>query len=235
MSVHLHDVETLNQYALAAKYDITKISFHTWLKVKEQYQILQVGAALGFGCGPLVVTNKPPASIEINNCRIVLPGVLTTAHLLFQLWAPQAKNKVFTQYNEIFEKVVSGEADCGVIIHEGRFTYEKAGLQLIVDLGARWEQVTGLPIPLGCIVARKDLPDKIIADFEHGLRASINKARDYPEAVLDYMKEHAQEMEEAVIKKHVETYVNEFSLCLGDSGKAAIVKLEEMAKAAGVI
>ncbi len=236
ITVYLDDVETLNHRALDREFDVTKISFHAWLKVQKYYQILPVGAALGFGCGPLVISKKALSLNDIKHCRVALPGGLTTAHLLFQLWSPeQPREKIFVTYDKIFEMIETGRADCGVIIHESRFTYEQAGFCLIADLGAWWEEKTGLPIPLGCIAVRKQLPALLIERFEEGLLASIKSARRNPEGLIEYMKEHAQEVDEGVLRKHVDTYVNDFSLDLGAVGRAAVAKLEEMALAAGII
>ena len=158
IEVHLHDVETLNRLAVeGGRYDITKLSFHAWLLVGEQYELLNVGAALGFGCGPVVVAANGTVPDDLAGCRVAVPGELTTAHLLFRLWGRDAGKKVFSPYDQIIDMVAAGQVDAGVIIHEGRFTYEQAGLRLLVDLGQWWQQLTGLPIPLGCIVARKSL------------------------------------------------------------------------------
>ena len=235
LEIHLHDVETLNRYALSSRYDFTKLSFHAWLLVRERYQLLEVGAALGYGCGPLVISKGGIGKAELADCRIALPGELTTAHLLFQLWAPEARNKVFVPFDEIFNLVETGQVDCGVIIHEGRFTYQQAGFQLIVDLGEWWEQQTAMPIPLGCIAAKKGLPEQTVQEFSRVLSLSLKEAQAKPQAAYPYMKEHAQELDAAVLDQHVKTYVNDFSEELGPLGWAAVNRLEKMARAAGVI
>jgi len=233
--VHLHDVETLNRLAMSGTFDVTKASFHAYLLVREAYQLLPVAAALGFGCGPLVVTKGEIERDDLPHCRIAVPGELTTAHLLLRLWAPEAGDKVFVPYDRVMGMVANGTADAGVIIHEGRFVYEREGLKRLVDLGAWWEQQTSLPIPLGCILARRGLGDDLIREIETLLRESIANAIAHPEATYGYVREHAQEIDDDVLDKHIKTFVNEYSLDLGESGRAAVAKLETMAREAGVI
>ncbi len=233
--VRLHDVETLNQRALECFFDITKLSFHAYLLVRDRYELLDAGAALGFGCGPVLVAERPLNRQDIKSCRIAIPGRLTTAHLLFQIWAPSAEDKVFVSYDRIAACLAAGEADCGLLIHEGRFTYERQGLQLVVDLGAWWEKETRLPLPLGCVAARKDLPRDVILEFGRLLRLSIQNSQANIEGTLDYVRQHAQELDNEVIEKHIETFVNAYSLELADDGRAAVAKLEALARAAGVL
>lgn len=235
ITVHLHDVETLNRLALKATYDLTKVSFHTYLLIKEQYQLLDVGAALGFGCGPLVVAKHPIGTGELPQCRIAIPGELTTAHLLLRLWAPAAREKIFVPYDQIMDQVLHGNADCGVIIHESRFVYKDRGLICITDLGEWWEQQTGQPIPLGCIVARKSLGEPLIAEIETLLRQGILRSRETPEHTAGYVGQHARETSADVQAQHIRMFVNDFSLNLGKVGHAAVLKLEEMARQAGII
>jgi 1,4-dihydroxy-6-naphthoate synthase len=235
ISEHIHDVETLNRMAFKEKLDITKMSFYAWLRVKSRYSLLENGAALGYGCGPVLISKHPLKPVDISECCVVLPGKWTTAHLLFQLWSPEAKNKLFVPYNEIFRVLESGEADCGVIIHESRFTFRRAGFHEITDLGAWWEQKTGLPIPLGCIAAKKTISDQIMGKFDNLIYNSIKHAREHPEQSMLYAGKYAQEMEQDVLQKHIETFVNKFSLGLGHTGRAAVEKLEKMALHAGVI
>jgi 1,4-dihydroxy-6-naphthoate synthase len=190
----LHDVETLNRMAFDQALDVTKLSFYAWLKVQEHYRLLDSGGALGYGCGPLVIARKSLTREDMAGCRIVLPGQWTTAHLLLQLWAPDARQRRFVPYDRIFAALDAGEADCGVIIHESRFTYQSAGFQAVVDLGAWWEDETGLPITLGCIAAHRRLPDGLAAQLEAKIRESIAAARREPEGALPYIRAHAQEM-----------------------------------------
>lgn len=235
VSVHLHDVETLNRLALAATYDITKISFHTYLLVRQHYQLLNAGAALGFGCGPLLVARTPMAPADVARCRIAVPGELTTAHLLLRLWAPEAAQKIFVPYDRVMELLRTGEADCGILIHESRFVYQQAGLSCIADLGQWWEQKTGQPIPLGCIVARKTLGSSVITGFDNLLRQAVIRSRANPAEAAEYIRENARETDESVIQKHISMFVTDFSVDLGEAGHKAIAVLEAMARKAGVI
>ena len=184
---------------------------------------------------PLVVANRAMTRADVARCRVAVPGELTTAHLLLRLWQPAATDRIFLPYDRIQAAVLTGEADCGVIIHEGRFTFADTGLVKVVDLGEWWEADTGLPIPLGCIAARHELDSRVREDFEQLLRTSIAHARGDRGASLSYMTEHAAELDSAVLWRHVDTFVNDFSLNLGAQGQAAVVRLEEMARAAGVI
>lgn len=231
----LHDIETLNRMAMRAELDATKLSFYAWLNVKEHYRLLRHGAAMGHGCGPVLIARRPLTGEQIPGCRIALPGEWTTAHLLFRLWSPESENKLFVRYDQIFDTLQSGVADCGVIIHESRFTFEQAGFKAVADLGGWWEKETGLPIPLGCIGVKKTIPDKIMQELDDLIYAGIIQAREHPERTLHYIHRHAQEMEEKILKKHIQTFVNEFTLELGHTGRAAVAKLEEMALKAGII
>lgn len=233
--VHLHDIETLNRMALGGVYDISKVSFHAWLLARSQYRLLNAGAALGFGCGPLLVARRPLDPAEWAGCRVVVPGELTTAHLLLRLRAPAMQNRVFAPYDRIMDMVRTGEADCGVLIHESRFVYREAGLVCLADLGQWWEERTGLPIPLGAIVARQSLGDQVSAELEALLRQAIGHSRACPEGTAAYVREHAQEQDAAVQQQHIAMFVTDFSLDLGETGRAAIVALERLAREAGVI
>lgn len=233
IETHLHDVETLNQWAFEGKFDVTKLSFHAWLLVQKTYQLLNVGAALGRGCGPLVVSR---AENPLDSSSVVaVPGEYTTAHLLLRLWRPEILNRIFMPFDQIMDAVESGDVDAGVIIHEGRFVFEDRGFRCIQDLGEWWESETGQPIPLGCIAAKRSLGEERIAEFEQRLRHSIQAAFENPESTQDYIRQYAKELSGTVISEHITTYVNDFTLNLGDEGRTAINKLQEMAKAAGVI
>ncbi len=231
----LHDVETLNTLAMDAVLDVTKLSFYAWLAVKANYRLLSSGAAMGFGCGPVLIARKPLDADAVADCRVVLPGRWTTAHLLFRLWAPAARQRVFTTYDRIFDMLASGAADCGVIIHESRFTFEAAGFRPVVDLGAWWEERTGLPIPLGGIAARRPLGMPLIDAIDAALNASIRRALDDPQAALPYIRRHAQEMDAAVLDAHIRTFVNDYSLGVTEKGQQAIDRLEQMAREAGAL
>lgn len=230
---HLHDVETLNAWAFKEKLDVTKLSFHTWLLVQDRYKLLQCGSALGRGCGPLVVTRGERELTE--DSVIAVPGEFTTAHLLLRLWNPALKNRIFMTFDTIMDAVESGQADAGVIIHEGRFVYQEQGFNCLVDLGDWWENTTGEPIPLGCIAAHRRLGEEKIAEIEKRLKDSIQHAFDDPDSTKAYVKEHAQELADEVTTEHIKTYVNDFTLDLGDEGRAAIGCLQKMAKDTGII
>lgn len=231
----LHDVETLNGMATDAVLDITKLSFYAWLKVKDRYRLLESGAAMGFGCGPVVVARKPLTQSRIRDCRVALPGRWTTAHLLFRLWVPDAHQRFFVPYDRIFDELLSGRADCGVIIHESRFTFEAAGFTPVVDLGAWWEEMTGLPIPLGGIAARKSLGEPLIRQIDAAVNASIRSAMADPDDALPYIRQHAQEMDDTVLQAHIRTFVNNFSLALTSQGHRAIEQLAFLARDTGAI
>lgn len=233
---HLHDVETLNRWAFEEKLDVTKLSFHTWLLVQDRYELLNVGAALGRGCGPLVIAKQGEVdSAHLRKCAVAVPGELTTAHLLLRLWNPQITNRIFMPFDRIMDAVESGRADAGVIIHEGRFVYKERGFQCLEDLGSWWESTTGQPIPLGCIAARKSLGPERIAEIEGRLRDSIQSAFNDPDSTKDYVKQHAQELSDDVTSEHIKTYVNDFTLDLGEEGRAAIKVLQQMAEQAGIV
>jgi 1,4-dihydroxy-6-naphthoate synthase len=231
----LYDVETLNDLAFDEDLDITKLSFYAWLKVKNRYKLLNNGAAMGFGCGPVVIARPNCKPAELNHSRIVLPGQWTTAHLLFRLWSPDADRRQFVPYDRIFQMLRSEEADFGVIIHESRFTFESEGFVQIVDLGSWWEEETGLPIPLGGIAAKKGLGEDLIKQIDATVKKSIERANTCPEKTFPYIRQHAQEMDETVLQSHIQTFVNEFSLDLPEKGHLAIAALEKMAKKAGVL
>jgi 1,4-dihydroxy-6-naphthoate synthase len=235
IETHLHDVETLNRAAFEGKFDVTKLSFHAWLLLQNTYHLLNVGAALGRGCGPLVIRRSAAPGALTEESVVAVPGEYTTAHLLLRLWRPDIKNRVFMPFDRIMDAVASGEADAGVIIHEGRFVYEERGFHCLQDLGEWWEAETGQPIPLGCIVAKKSLGLEQIAKFEQRLKESIEFAFRDPDSTTAYVKAHAQELSDAVTREHIRTYVNDFTLDLGPEGRAAINTLQDMAKAAGVI
>jgi 1,4-dihydroxy-6-naphthoate synthase len=234
VACHLHDVETLNRLALAGTYDVTKVSFAAYLQVRREYELLDVGAALGSGCGPLVVA-RDAAGGDVLLGRVAVPGEHTTAHLLLRLWAPRARNRLFVPYDHVMPMVADGSADCGVIIHEGRFTYANWNLRCLADLGEWWQGRTGLPTPLGGIVARRSLGRAAIDEFQELLRRSIQHSVAQPEACRDYVRRHAQEMDEQVLDRHVKTYVNEYSLGVGPRGREAVAVLERLARQAGVI
>ncbi len=224
----LADVETLNEWAEEGRLDITKLSFNRYYGLMDSYTLLSSGAALGRGCGPLLIARTPLVPESIDQTSIALPGRWTTAHLLFSVFYPRAKDKHFMVFHEIEQAVASGTAGAGVIIHENRFTYTDKGLVKITDLGEAWEEQTGLPIPLGGIFASAQLDSELSHQVAALIRESIRFARRYPEKVMPYVRAHAQEMEDSVMQAHIDLYVNDFSLDLGDEGRAAVLRLKNM-------
>jgi 1,4-dihydroxy-6-naphthoate synthase len=228
--VVLEDVQTLNQWAIAGKLDISKISYGVLPLVLENYIVLNAGGALGKGVGPLLITNKEEkiSNAAINNAVVAIPGENTTAHLLFSLAFPQAKNKKFMVFSAIEDAVLQNNAACGVIIHENRFTYQQKGLKKIMDLGEYWEEQTQSPIPLGGIVIKKTVDGPLQKKIDALIRQSIEYAfSNYP-FITDYVKQHSQEMEESVMRRHIDLYVNNYSIDIGDTGKKAVNKLMEV-------
>lgn len=222
--VVLEDVQTLNQWAIAGKLDITKLSYGVLPLVLNRYVVLNSGSALGKGVGPLLIKNEKLIINNVDDCLIAIPGENTTAHLLFSLAYPNAKNKVFLRYDQIENFVIENKG-LGVIIHENRFTYADKGLIKIVDLGDYWEKTTGNSIPLGGIVINKNIDLAVQKKVDALIKKSIEYAfSKYPE-LNDYIRMHSQEMSEDVMRKHIDLYVNQYSIALGDEGKAAINKL----------
>jgi len=224
--VRLEDVETLNELSLYQSLDFTKVSYGVLPLILKNYKVLNSGSALGKGVGPLLISNKIISFEEVDDCTIAIPGEKTTAHLLFSQAFPNAKNKVFKRYDEIEKFVLeSGDNALGVIIHENRFTYSEKGLQKIVDLGNFWEEKTGYPIPLGGIVGKRSFDENILMKVDTLIKQSIEYAfKNYP-LITEYVRIHSQEMETEVMKKHIDLYVNAYSINLGENGKNAIQKL----------
>jgi len=231
----IEDVERLNTWAFDEKLDVTKASFHAYLKVKDTYALLDSGAALGFGCGPLLIAKEPLSHDKIIQGPIAIPGENTTAHMLFRLKYPDATNKDFVLFSDVERAVLEGRAVAGVIIHENRFTYAAKGLVKIVDLGEYWESETGTPIPLGAILAKKSLGTENIRKIENLIRTSVNYAFQHPQDSLTFTKKYASEMDPDVMQQHIRTYVNDFSVSLQATGMAAVRELEARAKRAGII
>ena len=235
ITTHLDDVETLNRMALEGLFDVSKVSFHAYFRIKERYCLLKRGSAIGFGCGPLVVSREKMSHEALIDAHIAVPGEMTTGHLLLKLWLPGSVNVSFVSYDSILPMLLSGKVDAGVIIHESRFVYEQMGMYCVEDLGHWWEEKTGLPIPLGAIVARRDLGEDLIGRVDNLLKTSIELAQACPEATMSYVHAHAQEMSDKVLADHIRMFVNDFSLDLGNEGKLAVETLERMARDAGVI
>jgi len=234
-STHMADVETLNEWALEGRLDVTKVSFHAYLKVMDHYQLLTSGAALGFGCGPLVISKEPVTEKDLNEGPVAIPGTHTTAHMLFRLRFPNAQNKRFMVFSDIESAVLEGSVRAGVIIHENRFTYQEKGLRLIEDLGTFWEHETNSPIPLGAFIAKKALGNAHITRIQELIRESVQYALDFPEDPMPYIREHAQEMNPDVMMRHIRTYVNQYSLDLGSDGLRAVQRLQAHALQAGLM
>ena len=231
----LEDVETLNRLARQGMLDLTKVSYHALGHLRPEYVLLRSGGALGRGCGPLVVARRPMAIDDLRGKRIAIPGTLTTANLLLQLHGEGYDNLEILPFHAIMPAVAQGRVDAGVIIHESRFTYPRQGLALVQDLGAWWEQTTGHPIPLGGILARRSLGETLLRQVEAAVRASVDYAFAHPDAPRDYIRTHAQELEEEVIDSHIRLYVNDYSRDLGDDGLAAVHDLLQRAQARGLI
>jgi 1,4-dihydroxy-6-naphthoate synthase len=237
--VFYDDVETLNQKALKGTLDVSKLSFHAFAHVASQYALLDSGSALGFGVGPLLICKDErfldPGNLEKSNPSIGIPGVLTTANFLLGIAYPHLQQKVIKVFSEIEDALLSGEIDLGLIIHENRFTYAEKGLSKIVDLGSFWENLTGCAIPLGGIVINRNIDPEIQHKVNRVLRKSVEYAFANPKSGINFIREHAQEMDEAVMYKHIELYVNQYSLDLGTEGRKAIDILFKMATEKGLI
>ncbi|SDE39358.1 1,4-dihydroxy-6-naphthoate synthase [Thermus arciformis] len=228
----LEDVETLNRWALEGRLPLTKLSYAAYGRVRDRYVALRSGGALGRGVGPLLVARRPLASLE--GLRVAIPGRNTTAFLLLSLYA-EGFSPVEVRYDRILPMVAQGEVEAGLIIHESRFTYPNYGLLRVVDLGEWWEGETGLPLPLGAILARRDLGEELIRELDRAVRRSLEYAWAHPEETLPYLKAHAQELSEEVIWAHVRTYVNAFSLDVREEGEKAVARLFAEAEARGLL
>jgi len=259
------DVETLNQKAFRAELDITKLSYHAYAYLTENYVLLHAGSALGFGVGPLLICNNedhvPTDSLENlrlqfsnlrhptsdlrpqtsdlrpqpSNLSIGIPGKYTTANFLLSLAFPEAKNKIEMKFSEIESALLNHQIDMGVIIHENRFTYQEKGLKKIIDLGEFWENLTKGPIPLGGIMIKRDLPEEIKQKVNRIIRRSVEYAFDHPESGMDFICSLSQEMSIEVVKKHIDLYVNKFSIDLGETGRKAVQTFFEEAYKVGII
>jgi 1,4-dihydroxy-6-naphthoate synthase len=232
----LEDVETLNLMAKRAELDVTKVSFHAFGHLREDYCLLRAGGALGKGCGPLVVSRNNCSMDELRGKSIAIPGRLTTAFLLLSIFDPAfAENVKVMPFNEIIGAVKNGQADAGLIIHESRFTYQKEGLRKVIDLGEWWERGTGSLIPLGAILAKRKLGRETVERIDRLIRKSIDFAFSNRTEPLSYIKRHSQEMEDAVVTQHINLYVNDYSLDIGDEGIRAVEELFRRAEERGII
>jgi len=236
-SVRLADVEALNNAAFAGEAEVTKLSYHAYAYCLADYVLLDAGSALGRNCGPLLISKREISKPEVaaGTLRIAIPGKYTTANFLLGLAFPQAQNKTELVFSAIEGAVLDEQVDAGLIIHENRFTYQARGLKKIVDLGEYWESETGAPIPLGGIVIKRSLPDEIKDRVNRVLRRSVEYAFAHRTASLDYVRAHAQEMDEDVMYRHIDLYVNEYSVDLGVEGRRAVELLFEKAAQTGII
>ncbi len=229
------DVEELNNLAFKGEIDITKISFHAYAYIADKYKILNAGSALGRNNGPLLISKRKIYPDEVPYLTIAIPGKYTTANLLLHSAYPKIKQTKEYLFSDIEEVVLSDEADAGLIIHETRFTYQNKGLKKIIDLGEYWETATGLPVPLGGIIANRRLSADTMLKIDRVLRRSIDFAFENPLAGLDFIRKYAQEMNEDVMYKHIELYVNDFTKNLQDEGKKSIVTLLNKAVELGYV
>ncbi len=223
--VKLYDIEELNKFILNSVPDVGKFSYAVLPKIIENYSLLNSGSALGRGVGPLLIANKKYSREELRNMRIAIPGKFTTAHLLLKFYLPELSETQEYLFSDILQVVSEGKEKAGVIIHEGRFVYENYGLECLADLGEYWEEKTKLPIPLGGIAMKKSYGRKSVEIFDNLLRKSIEYSWEHKDKVYPFLKKYAQELSKEVIWKHVETYVNGFSLDLGEEGREAMFRL----------
>ncbi|PST83991.1 1,4-dihydroxy-6-naphthoate synthase [Pedobacter yulinensis] len=240
--VSFDDVETLNRKAVQGELDITKLSFHAFAHVADQYALLEAGSALGFGVGPMLISREPfdEARMQLlgqpdNRLRVGIPGKLTTANFLLGVAFPELKDKQELVFSDIEAALIEGRIDLGLIIHENRFTYQDKGLHKVIDLGDHWEKLTGCAIPLGGIVVNRRLGHGLQLQVNRLLRQSVEYAFAHPKSSLDFIRQHAQEMDEAVMYKHIDLYVNKYSVNLGQEGRQAIDTLFSMAEKRGLI
>jgi 1,4-dihydroxy-6-naphthoate synthase len=235
--VRLADVEALNQAAFAGEADVTKLSFHAFAYCADRYALLDAGSALGNNCGPLLISKRPISLAEVaeGDLSIAIPGQYTTANFLLGLACPAAWRKTPMLFSDIEGAVLDGRYDLGLIIHENRFTYEAKGLRKVVDLGEFWEHDTGAPIPLGGIVVRRSLPEEMARRVNRVLRRSVEYAFAHRDASRPYVRAHAQEMSEEVMYKHIDLYVNQYSVDLGTAGRRAVDVLFARAAALGIV
>jgi len=231
----LADVEELNRNAFAGTIDITKLSYHAFAHIANNYKLLTSGSALGYKNGPLLISKRKIYPDEVHDVKVAIPGKYTTANLLFSIVFPNVKEKREYLFSDIETAILDEEVDAGVIIHENRFTYEKRGLKKIIDLGEDWEEKTNRPIPLGGIVIHRKFNDEIQQKVNRVLRRSVEFAFKNPASSYRYVKSYAQELNDDVIKKHIDLYVSNFTTDLGEEGKSAVITLFERAKKEKII
>ena len=235
----LLDVETLNQMALRSELDVTKISYHAFGWLREDYCLLRSGSAIGRNCGPLIAAKESYTVEDLKGKRVAIPGRLTTAYLLFQLFTFDFQlhplSFIMMPFDKIMDAIGKGDADAGLLIHEGRFTYPLYGLKKVIDLGEWWEGETGLPVPLGGIIAKRNLGEELIRRVDYLIRESIEYSLKQKEEPRLYIKQHSQELKDEVIDQHIHLYVNDYSLDIGEEGLSAVKELLRRAEMRGVI
>ena len=237
VQVSLDDVEALNHAAFAERYPITKMSYHAFALLQDRYRVLDAGSALGEGLGPLLIGRRGdlPGDAELSQAPVAIPGELTTAAFLLRLAYPQASDLRTYVFSQIEAAVAARQVRAGVIIHENRFTYAERGFELITDLGTYWQTITQQAIPLGCIAVRRSLPEELQRRIGRVMARSVRYALEHPEASREYVLAHAQEMSEEVQRKHIATYVNDYTASLGRVGRAAVQRLLTEATERGII
>lgn len=233
--VFMEDVEALNRRAFAGGIAVTKLSYHAFAYLTDRYVLLDAGSALGNNCGPLLVARSPMDAAAIASARIAIPGKMTTANFLLSLAYPDALDKTETLFSDIEDAVLDGRVDAGLIIHENRFTYAQKGLVKLIDLGEYWETTTGLPIPLGGIVASRELPVEIRHKVNRVMRRSVEYAFAHPDEVMPFVRLHAQAMDDAVMKAHIDLYVSDYTADLGEKGRSAVAQMFRIAREKNVI
>ncbi|MGW1557499.1 1,4-dihydroxy-6-naphthoate synthase [Streptomyces sp. NPDC002144] len=238
LDVTFADIDITNGMAERGEFDVLKVSYAVLPYVLDEYALLPSGGALGRGCGPLVLTRE--AGMDLAGRTVAVPSEKSTAYLLFRLWAadtvPAGVGEIVVMpFHEIMPAVRDGKVDAGLVIHEARFTYQNYGLHKLADMGEHWETTTGLPIPLGAIIAKRSLGTGTLTGLAEAIRTSVQAAWDEPEVSRPYVMEHAQEMDPAVADQHIGLYVNEFTADLGEDGYAAVRGLLTRAAAEGLV
>lgn len=230
--VRMEDVETLNRWAVEGNLGCTKLSFHAFAHLTTVYQLLNAGSALGFNCGPLLISKRDISFEEMrsNQLNIAIPGKLTTANFLLSIALPQATNKKEMLFSEIENAVINEDVDAGLIIHENRFTYQQKGLKKIIDLGEYWESLIHAPIPLGGIVIKRNFSDELKQKIDRIIKKSVQYAFAHPEEAMPFIKQHAQEMDPKVMQQHIQLYVNDYSVDLGNTGRDAVILMMQKAQ-----
>ena len=234
-NIELLDIEQLNKRLFSNVWDVAKASFHAALLLSNDTVVLPSGSALGFGVGPLLLASKPNQRPQESHQLTLCPGQHTTANLLFNLFYADTTKIEHRVFSEIMPTLQRGEADFGVCIHEGRFTWQEQGLYLVEDLGSRWENETNAPLPLGGILASRNLPQETLSKIQNVISDSLRYGMDHPEEALESMRKHAQEFDDQVLMQHVELYVNQWTLDLGEVGQEALKVLWERANSIGLV